>query len=323
MQSLITGIKPTGKIHLGNYFGAFKPAFEFQKDYQSYIFLANLHALNQIQDGKELKETSFDLCANLISLGLDTENSNFFLQSDVPEHAELCWILSTICSFGVLERAHAWKDFKNKGLKDPKLGLFSYPVLMAADILLYNVDIVPVGKDQKQHVEIARDLAHKFNGIYGDTFILPTPVIQKEVETITGIDGQKMSKSYDNIIAIFEDENLVKKSIMKIQTDSLPVDAVKDPNTCNIFQIYKHMANTQELANFKDKYLAGGLSYGEAKNTLFDKFMVYFKEARAKKVKLLEKPDQIHQILEKGKLQAKKRAQTTLNLVKEKTGLTL
>lgn len=323
MQSLITGIKPTGKIHLGNYFGAFKPAFEFQEKYHSYIFLANLHSLNQIQNGQELKEISLDLCSSLIALGLDTKKSHFFLQSDIPEHSELCWILSTLTSMGTLERAHAWKDFQNKGLKDPKLGLFSYPVLMAADILLYNVDIVPVGKDQKQHVEIARDLASRFNQIYGDTFVLPNPIIQKEVETITGTDGQKMSKSYNNTIAIFDDESQIKKTIMKIQTDSLAVEDIKDPNTCNIFKIYQLMATNQEQDNLRDKYLAGGLSYGEAKTILFEKFMEYFKKAREKKLKLDHNPQEIYEILEQGKLQAKKRAQTTLNLVKEKTGLTL
>ena len=322
MKTLITGIKPTGQIHLGNYLGAFKPAFEYQNDYESYIFLANLHALTTFQKGSELKIHSENLAIDLLSLGLDPEKSTFFIQSQIPEHSELMWILGSLAPMGLLERAHAWKDFKNKGLRDPNLSLFSYPVLMAADILLYQADIVPVGSDQKQHIEITRDLASKFNNNFGETFKMPEELITFPVD-VPGIDGRKMSKSYNNYIPIFAPESEIKKTIMKISTDSTPVEDTKNPETCNVFNIYKLVASETDIQNLKDKYLAGGFGYGDAKKELLRVYLEYFAEAREKRTKFENNIDLVQSILQNGKQKAQAKAKQTLELVKKNTGINL
>jgi len=322
MKSLITGIKPTGQIHLGNYLGAFKPAFEFQDEYDCNIFLANLHALTTFQNGTELKKYSENLAIDLLSLGLDPQKSNFFIQSQIPEHSELMWILSSLAPMGLLERAHAWKDFKNKGLRDPNLALFSYPVLMAADILLYQPDIVPVGSDQKQHIEITRDLAQKFNSHFGQTFKIPNELITFPVD-VPGVDGRKMSKSYNNYIPIFAPENEIKKTIMKITTDSKEVSEAKDPDTCNIFAIYKLIATESQIQNLKDKYLAGGMGYGDAKKELLQVYLDYFAEARAKRIEFENNLDLVQTILQDGQVKAQAKARQTLEVVKDKIGIKL
>ncbi len=322
MKSLITGIKPTGQIHLGNYLGAFKPAFEFQDEYNCNIFLANLHALTTFQNGAELKKYSENLAIDLLSLGLDPQKSTFFIQSQIPEHSELMWILSSLAPMGLLERAHAWKDFKNKGLRDPNLGLFGYPVLMAADILIYQADIVPVGLDQKQHLEIARELANKFNNKFGETFKVPKELITFPIN-VPGIDGRKMSKSYNNYIPIFAPESQIQKTIMKITTDSKEVSETKDPDKCNIFAIYKLIASESQIQNLKDKYLAGGIGYGDAKKELLRVYLEYFAEARAKRAEFENNLDLVQTILQDGQVRAQAKARDTLEVVKDKIGINL
>lgn len=322
MPRVLSGIQPSGKIHLGNYFGAIKQQIEMQDTNECFYFLANLHALTTVRDKKTLSQFTLNLAADYLALGLDPNKTTLFLQSEIPEHSELAWILATLCSPGLLDRAHAWKDAKAKKKKDPTVGLYTYPVLMSADILLYEPDLVPVGQDQKQHIEIARDLAHKFNETYGvDVFKLPEPLIKKEVATVPGTDGQKMSKSYGNTIEIFAEESVIKKSIMGIQTDSTPLEAPKDYKTCNVFNLYKLLATKSEIENLKDKYLAGNFGYGDAKKILLAKYLEYFAEARQKRVALESNMDYLIEVLKEGNRKASIQAKSVLDKVKSTTGL--
>jgi tryptophanyl-tRNA synthetase len=319
---VLSGIQPSGKIHLGNYFGAIKQQVEMQSKHECFYFLANLHALTTVRDKETLKQNILNLAMDYLAFGIDPSKTTLFVQSEIPEHSELAWILATICSPGLLDRAHAWKDAIAKKKKDPTIGLYTYPILMSADILLYEPDLVPVGQDQKQHIEIARDLAIKFNDTYNcQVFRLPEPLIIKEVATVPGTDGQKMSKSYGNTIEIFAEESKIKKSIMGIQTDSTPLEDPKDPTTCNVFALYKLLATETELENLKDKYLAGGMGYGEAKKILLAKFLDYFAEAREKRVALNSKMDYLIQVLKEGNQKASIQAKSVLEQVKIATGL--
>lgn len=321
-KRVLSGIQPSGVIHLGNYLGAIRQHIEMQKhaDEECYIFIADLHALTTVRDPKKLIAMTRDVTLTYLALGLDPERVVFFKQSDVPEHTELAWILSTVAPMGLLERAHAWKDAVEKGKKEKTVGLFTYPILMAADILIYKPVLVPVGKDQKQHIEIARDIATTFNSIYGETLELPEPFIPEDVAVVPGTDGQKMSKSYGNTIDIFATESILKKQIMGIVTDSTPVEEPKDPSKCNVFQLYKLVANNSEIAELEGQYKKGGFGYGEAKKILLTKILEIFGPARQKRVELEADVGYIDRVLREGAERARKVAKATLDEVRKKIG---
>ncbi|OGJ51996.1 tryptophan--tRNA ligase, partial [Candidatus Peregrinibacteria bacterium RIFOXYB2_FULL_32_7] len=274
-----------------------------------------------VKDKKKLEEMTLNLAMDYIALGIDKENTAFFKQSDIPEHVELCWILSCITGMSLLERAHAWKDAQAKGKKEISSGLFMYPVLQAADILIYKPDQVPVGQDQKQHVEMARDIAEKFNQTWGEIFPLPEPLIEKEVAIVPGTDGEKMSKSYGNTIEMFTDEETLKKQVMSIITDSKGLEESKNPATCNVFKLYKLLATEKEIKDMENKYKAGGYGYGHAKTALFEKILEYFKSAREKREKLKNNQDYVAEVLKKGALKARAVAEKTMDEVRRKCGL--
>jgi tryptophanyl-tRNA synthetase len=280
----------------------------------------NLHALTTVRDGKFLANLTMEAAIDFLALGLDPAKSVFFVQSDVPEHAELTWYLSNATSMGLLERAHSYKDKTAKGFI-PNSGLFFYPVLMAADILLYQSQKVPVGKDQKQHLEMTRDIAASFNNLYGETFVIPEPDILDDVAIVPGIDGEKMSKSYNNYIEIFEDEKTLKKKVMSIVTDSTPLESPKNPDKCNVFALYKLFANEIEIREMRSKYEAGGYGFGNAKKALLDKIIEYFAPFRDKRKEYASKPDIVRDILSTGAKKARERAKPTIELVRLKVGI--
>ncbi len=320
MKRILSGIQPSGRPHLGNYLGAMRQHIEMQENFECYLFIADLHALTTVKDPKLMHDQTYDLATSYLALGLDPKKTVFFKQSDLSEHAELCWILDCMVKIPFLERAHAWKDAKQKGNKDVSVGLFNYPILQAADILLYEPDLVPVGQDQKQHIEMTRDIATTFNTTFGETFKLPEAYIKEEVAVVPGTDGQKMSKSYGNTIEIFAPEKELKKQVMGIITDSIPLEDPKDPKSCNVFKLYKLIASkedTQELAN---KYMAGGFGYGDAKKTLLTKILEYFAEAREKYEEIYQKKDFVYGVIEEGNKKAKETSSKTLEKVKKKIG---
>jgi len=321
-KTVLTGLQPSGILHIGNYFGSILPNLALaEKHEKSIIFLVDLHALNSIQDKKKLQEYTLDLATSLLACGLDPEKILMFKQSDVPAHCELSWILSTLTPMGLLERSHAYKDKKAKG-QDATAGLFGYPILMAADILLYSPDFVPVGKDQKQHVEITRDLANKFNHIYGGSALrAPEPVISEEVGVIPGIDGAKMSKSYNNTIPLFGTPKEVKKRVMQIVTDSKGVEEIKDPNTCNIFALAKLYLSKDELADLAKKYETGNIGYGDAKKLLFSAIEKYMTPMWNKYAELKQKPEYVLEVLEKASKTANIIANRQLEKIKKRVGL--
>lgn len=318
----LTGVKPSGTPHIGNYLGAMKPTIDLQTEYETIIFIADLHSLTTVRNAQELQKNTMDVALDFLALGLDPEKTIFFRQSDVHEHTELSWIFSCITPFGLMERAHAWKDAVATGKKDPTVGLFTYPVLMAADILMYQADLVPVGKDQKQHVEIARDIAGKFNGLYGDTFKLPRELTPDEIATIVGTDGEhKMSKSYKNTIEIFANESVLKKQIMSIVTDSTPIEAPKDPDKDAVFKIYSYIATPSEIEDLRDKYTSGGFGYGDAKKLLLEKHLECFSKARQKRIELSKNLSYVENVLKTGAEKAHKIAKNSMDQVREKIGL--
>jgi tryptophanyl-tRNA synthetase len=284
-----------------------------------FAFIVDLHALTSVHDRERLSQDTFGAAADFLALGLDPDQCTFWVQSDVPEVTELTWVLSTLTPMGLLERCHSYKDKVAKGI-GASHGLFSYPVLMAADILLYQAEKVPVGKDQKQHIEVARDIAIKFNNTFGETFTLPEPVISKELATIPGLDGQKMSKSYGNTISIFLDEKELKKRVMAITTDATPVEAPKDPDNCNLFNIFKLFAPDDRLQEVHDLYVNGGAMYGKIKLELVDLIWEYFKEAREERTRLEGDKDYVRQILAQGAAKAREKATVTLELVRDRVG---
>lgn len=318
---VLSGIQPSGSPHLGNYLGAMRQHIEEQNRNECFYFLADLHSLTTIREAGKLRAHSLELAAAYLALGLDPQKTVFFKQSAVPEHSELAWILNCIAPMGTLERAHAWKDAKSKGRKEITVGLFSYPILMAADILLYKPLAIPVGKDQKQHVEIARDLAEKFNHLFGDTFPLPEPTITAATQTVIGSDGQKMSKSYGNTVDFLAEEKILKKQISEIKTDSLPLAAPKDPDTCTVFQLFRLLAPSADTLKLAERYRAGNFGYGEAKTALYESVLTYFAPARARFQEILQHPDHLEAVLKEGAIKARSVANTTLQEVKEKTGL--
>lgn len=324
-KRVLSGIQPSGAIHLGNYLGAIKQHIEMQNssDYDCYFMIADLHALTTVRDPKKLIQMSRDIALTYLALGFDPKKAVLFKQSDIAEHTELAWILSSVTPFGLLERAHAWKDAVEKGTKEKTVGLFTYPVLMAADILIYKPNLVPVGKDQKQHVEITRDIASSFNYNYApedDFFNLPEPLIKDDVAVVPGTDGQKMSKSYGNTIDIFAPEATLKKQIMGIVTDSTPVEEPKDPSKCNVFTLYKLLASEREINELAAKYKKGGFGYGEAKKILLAKILETFEPARKKRIELEADLSYVQSVLRDGASRAKVIAQKTLDDVRKKIG---
>lgn len=324
-EIVLTGIKPTGTPHLGNYVGALKPLIEMAQTHKTFMFIADLHALNTIHDATQIKQHTYEIAALFIALGLNLENAILFRQSDIDEIYQLNSLLMNITPKGLMNRAHSYKAAMDKNIANGddvdagiNMGLYTYPILMSADILLYNSDIVPVGVDQKQHVEFARDIAGYFNKTYGETFKLPTPVIGRETGLIPGLDGRKMSKSYDNIIPLFAPEKELKKKIMRIITDSKTPEESKDPDTSTIFQLYKHFASESEISEFAEMFRRGGMGYGTAKNILFEKVNSVLSDARREYERLLANPAEIDAILKRGAERARPIAADTLARVKRK-----
>ncbi len=316
----LSGVQPSGKIHIGNYFGAIRQYVELQHEHDGFFFIANYHALTSIRDGEELHRQTLELAADYLALGLDPQKATIFIQSDVPEVTELTWILSTLTPMGLLERCHAYKDKVAQGLSADH-GLFAYPVLMAADILIYDSHLVPVGQDQKQHVEVTRDIAERFNNTYGQTLVLPEPLILEDTAVIVGVDGRKMSKSYDNTICIFDPEKQVRKRIMSIVTDSTPVEDPKDPEKCSVYALYSLFANDEQRAQMSQRYISGGMGYGEAKKELFGQFMEYFAEARKRREELAQDMGYVMTVLKEGASRAREVAQQTMLRVRKACGV--
>ncbi len=320
IMRVLSGIQPSGQLHLGNYFGSIKPNFEWVgKADHNIFFVADLHALTTVQDPKVLRDMRLDVVLDYLACGFDPSKATIFYQSDVPEHTELMWVLSTLSPMGLLERAVSYKDKVEKGIA-ASVGLFTYPVLMAADILLYDTNLVPVGKDQKQHVEIARDLAVKFNNAFGDTFTLPEPQIREDVAVVPGTDGQKMSKSYGNTIPIFGPEATIKKAIMGITTDSTGPTEPKDPDTCTVYQIHKLFLSIEDQKTLSDDYRAG-ISYGDAKKRLFEAYMDHFGAMRQKRDALAADPAHIEAVMKEGAAKASAIASKTMEKVRKAVGL--
>lgn len=317
---VLSGIQPSGQLHLGNYFGSIRPNLEMVgKADENVFFIADLHALTTVQNGEELKKLRKDILLDYLACGFDPDKAILFYQSDVPAHTELMWILATLTPMGLLERAVSYKDKVQKGIS-ASAGLFSYPVLMAADILLYNADIVPIGQDQKQHVEMARDLAIKFNNTFGDTLTVPEPKIAKEVAVVPGTDGQKMSKSYGNTIPLFGEEAAVKKAVMGIVTDSKGMNDPKDPDTSPIFQIHSLFLSDTDKKSLADEY-KNGLPYGEAKKKLLASVTEHVAPMRAKREELAKDPKKLLEIAQAGGAKASVIANETLAKVYTAVGL--
>ena len=320
MKRVLSGIQPSGKLHIGNYFGMMQPMIRHMETTDLYVFIVDLHALTSVQDRDRLRQGTLEAAADFLALGLDPDRCTFWVQSDVPEVCELTWMLSVLTPMGLLERCHAFKDKVAKNIPASH-GLFSYPVLMAADILLYQSQVVPVGKDQKQHVEVARDIAIRFNNAFGETFFIPEPEISETTAIVPGIDGQKMSKSYDNTIPIFLGEKALRKRVMAIQTDATPVEAPKNPDTCNLYALLKLFASAEKMQAVHELYVNGGAAYGYLKQDLFELINEYFADARRKKEELLANPDYLRQILAKGAEKARAKATVTLDLARDRMGL--
>src|SRR5437016_4769246 len=317
---ILSGIQPSGVLHIGNYFGMIQPAIALQAEGEAFYFIANYHALTSVQNPDRLRENSRRIAIDFLACGFDPDRGALFLQSDVTQVAELEWILSTVAPMGLLERAHSYKDKLTRGMA-ASAGLFTYPVLMAADILIYDSDVVPVGKDQKQHIEITRDLAVKMNETYGQIFKLPEPRIQPETETVPGIDGQKMSKSYGNNIDIFGDEKEMRKRVMSIVTDSTPVDAPKDPASSTIFKLYSLVASKNEIAEMRERFLKGGTGYGDFKKQLFEKLWEYFAPMRQRREEILAERSYIAAVLARGAKRANEIADRVMERVRKAIGL--
>jgi tryptophanyl-tRNA synthetase len=317
---ILSGIQPTGRLHLGNYFGMMRPAIALQAEGEAFYFIADYHALTSVRDPVALRENLQQVAVDFLACGLDPERAALFRQSDVPQVTELAWILSTVTSMGLLERAHSYKDKIARGLT-PSAGLFSYPVLMAADILIYDSDVVPVGRDQKQHLEVTRDIATRMNETFGDVFKLPEPRIQAQTATVPGLDGQKMSKSYGNAIDLFAEEKETRKRVMSIVTDSALVEARKNPEASTIFQLFALMASAEETAQMRLGFEAGGTGYGEFKKQLFAKLWDYFEPMRKRRAEILAHPDWIHEVLAAGAERANRIANEVMARVRSAVGI--
>jgi tryptophanyl-tRNA synthetase len=317
---ILSGIQPSGVLHIGNYFGMMKPAIALQDEGEALYFIADYHALTSVRDPDVLRENVRRVAVDFLAAGLDPERAALFKQSDVPQVTELTWILSTVAPKGLLERAHSYKDKLARGLA-PMVGLFSYPVLMAADILIYDSDVVPVGKDQKQHIEMTRDLAGKMNEQFGQIFKLPEARINSETEVVPGLDGQKMSKSYGNNIDIFGDEKETRKRVMSIVTDSTPVEAPKDPTNSTISQLYSLFASQDEIASMRERFEKGGTGYGDFKKELFEKLWEYFAPMRKRREEILKDKSYIDDVLARGAKRANEVANQVMDRVRKAVGL--
>ena len=334
-KRILSGVQPSGKLHLGNYFGAIRQHIALQDEAECFYFIADYHALTTIDEATRrrldrdkikpadradtLRENTCDVALDYLALGLDPNKPAFFRQSDVPEVTELAWIFSTVTNMGLLERAVSYKEKVERGI-DASVGLFYYPMLMAADILIYRSHLVPVGKDQVQHVEMTRDIAEKFNRAYGEIFPIPDYRLDKEAK-VPGLDGQKMSKSYNNTIEIFSEGKPLQKTVMSIVTDSTPVDAPKDPDRCNVFALYSLFATEEEKAALAARYRAGGMGYGEAKKMLLEKINTYFAPARERRKRLASNPAEVEAILQRGAQRARAEARQTMALVRQAIGM--
>lgn len=318
---ILTGIQPSGQLHIGNYFGAIKPAVELQARGNCTYFIADYHSMTSLTDAAQRRQNSFDVALDWLACGLDPRKSVLFRQSDVPEVCELMWIIGTLTPMGLLERAHSYKDKTAKGIS-PNFGLFAYPVLMAADILLYDANLVPVGRDQKQHVEMTRDIAIKFNHTYGETLVVPESEIRDETAVVPGLDGQKMSKSYDNTLPIFGDEKALRKKIMGIVMDSrTPAEPKPDAEKNIAIQLLKLVAPADAAADYENRLRAGGLGYGDLKKALFEHYWTFFAPYRAKRAELAANPDQVHAVLKDGAERARATAREVIARAKKASGL--
>jgi len=317
---VLSGIQPSGKLHIGNYFGAMRQHLQLQAEHSCFYFIADYHALTSNPSPDDVAGHSLDVAMDYIALGLDTDNTVFWRQSDVPEVTELTWLLSCVTPLGLLQRCTSYKDKVAQGL-NPNHGLFAYPVLQAADILIYNSNLVPVGADQKQHIEVTRDIAIRFNNTYGEIFTLPEEHIIESVAIVPGVDGRKMSKSYGNTIEIFEPANSMKKKIMRIVTDSTPVEDPKDPDKCNVFALLKLVASSDELAEWESKYRIGGLGYGQVKKRLAELMMDFFEPFRQRRAELENNVDYVKEVLANGADRAKAEARETLEKARRAVGL--
>src|SRR3954469_4514356 len=318
---ILTGIQPSGTLHIGNYFGAIKPALELQNRGDAYYFIADYHSMTSLTDPVQRRKNSLDVALDFLAFGLDTKRSVFWKQSDLPEVTELSWILGTLTPMGLLERATSYKDKIAKGIS-PNFGLFAYPVLMAADILLYDTNRVPVGKDQKQHVEITRDVAVKFNQTYGETLVVPEPDIREEIAVVPGLDGQKMSKSYGNTIDIFGDEKTTRKKIMGIVMDSRsPAEPKPDAEKNLAIQLLKLVAPADVAQDFENRLRAGGLGYGDLKKALFEHYWNYFAEARKRRAELAANLDHVEATLRDGAARARAVASVVLTRARKASGI--
>ncbi len=320
MARALTGIQPSGVPHIGNWKGMIEPALELQETHEAFYFIASYHALTTLKDPEVLRRSQREAATVWLAFGLDPARTALFLQQDVPEVCELAWILGCQVSTGLLERAHAYKAARDRG-REINLGTFSYPVLMAADILIYDSTHVPVGRDQKQHVEMARDMARAFNHHFGEVFVLPEPLIREEVAVVPGIDGQKMSKSYDNTIPVLLQGKKLRKRVMQIVTDSTPLEQPKDPDTCNVFALYKLFGTEEQVGELAGRYRAGGFGYGHAKQALFEVLQNALAEPQRRYRELSEDPAYVDRVLAEGAEKARCIAAETLGRVRDAVGL--
>lgn len=320
-MKILSGIQPTGRFHWGNYFGAIRQYIDLQHNEQAFYFIADYHALTTVREPDVLRDFTRDAAIDLLALGLKPERATLFRQSDIPEVTELTWLLMTVTQMHLLDKCHAYKDKKAKGIA-ADAGLFTYPVLMAADILLYDSDVVPVGADQIQHIEVTRDIAGRFNQIYNvEALKLPNAHVVESTAKVVGLDGEKMSKSYGNTIEMFEPDKKLRKRIMSIKTDSTPVEESKNPETCSVFTLFKLFSSEDQQAALAAKYRAGGMGYGEAKQALFDAAMAYFADARSRRAELEKSPDTVEDILRDGAARAREVGRRVLDRVRSACGL--
>ena len=317
---ILSGIQPSGRLHVGNFFGMMQPSISLQEEGEAFYFIADYHSLTTVQDPNVLKKNVSNVAIDFLACGLDPNKAIFFKQSDVPEVTELSWLLSTVTPMGFLNRCHSYKDKTERGLEATH-GLFAYPVLMASDILIYDSNVVPVGDDQKQHLEVTRDIAIKFNNLYGDVFVIPEPKIREDKARVPGLDGQKMSKSYGNILEIFGEEKATRKKIMSIMTDSTPVEDPKDATNSIILDLFSLVASDQKFEEMKNDFLKGGFGYGDFKKRLFEAFWEYFEPMRARRKEICEDPQYIENILNEGAERAREAAFTTLKRARRACGI--
>jgi tryptophanyl-tRNA synthetase len=319
---VLSGIQPTGRFHWGNYFGAIRQYIDLQQGNQAYYFIANLHALNSVRDRQQLQQNTLDAAMDLLALGLDPQQATLFVQSDVPEVSQLCWLLMTGTPMGLLERCVSYKDKISKGLT-ASAGLFTYPVLQAADILAYDAEIVPVGEDQIQHIEVCRDIAGSFNHHFGEVFVLPKAKVLDASARVVGTDGEKMSKSYDNTIEIFEDVKPLRKKIMRIATDSRPLEDPKDPETDHLFELFSLFGDETAIAEVAGIYRKGGFGYGDIKKRLAAAAESFFAEARERRLQFEAHPDRVLEILDDGAKRARQKASEVLARAQDACGIAL